>query len=121
MVDVPRFVVDEPLSAHCDSIVDLISEVITECPPELAGDIVQRGIVLIGGGANVSVLGRQLEGRLEAPVVISSEPETCVIRGLMKTDMSTRRSLGSGWTWRSLVSNGQRRVRDPHENITVSG
>ena len=67
----------EPISI----IVDAVKDALENAPPELAGDIVDRGIVLTGGGAllrNLDVLLREETG---LPISISDDPLSTVARG----------------------------------------
>ena len=50
-------------------------------PPELSADIVEKGIVLTGGGALLNGLLEVLEEKLQIPVLIASSPLTCVVEG----------------------------------------
>jgi rod shape-determining protein MreB len=62
-------------------IIDAIKDALENAPPELAGDIVDRGIVLTGGGAllkNIDVLVREETG---LPVTIADDPLSAVARG----------------------------------------
>ncbi len=62
-------------------IVDTIKSTLEQIPPELAGDIVDRGIVLSGGGAllrNMDLLIREETG---LPVTIADDPLSTVVRG----------------------------------------
>jgi rod shape-determining protein MreB and related proteins len=62
-------------------IVDAIKDALENAPPELAGDIVDRGIVLTGGGAllhNIDVLVREETG---LPITIADDPLCAVARG----------------------------------------
>lgn len=85
---IDRKVVDEEISAYTKAIIELIGEAISSCPPELVGDVVDRGIVLVGGGANITGLVRQLTSSLSVPVVVADQPDTSVIRGLLKAQQS---------------------------------
>ena len=72
-----REAIIEPVSI----IVDAIKDALENAPPELAGDIVDRGIVLTGGGAllrNLDVLLREETG---LPISISDDPLSTVARG----------------------------------------
>ena len=72
-----REAIAEPISV----IVDTIKNALEQIPPELAGDIVDRGIVLTGGGAllrNIDVLIREETG---LPVMIADDPLSTVVRG----------------------------------------
>ena len=77
-----RTIVDEQVQSYCKMIVELIGQVISKCPPELAGDIIDQGIMLVGGGAYIAGIVSELAAHLDAPVIVADEPETCVIRGL---------------------------------------
>ncbi|MEN6487620.1 MAG: rod shape-determining protein, partial [Smithella sp.] len=62
-------------------IVDAIKDALENAPPELAGDIVDRGIVLTGGGAllqNIDILVREETG---LPITIADDPLCAVARG----------------------------------------
>jgi len=62
-------------------IVDAIKDALENSPPELAGDIVDRGIVLTGGGAllhNLDILIREETG---LPITITDDPLSAVVRG----------------------------------------
>jgi len=72
-----REAIMEPVSI----IVDAIKDALENAPPELAGDIVDRGIVLTGGGAllrNLDILLREETG---LPISISEDPLSTVARG----------------------------------------
>ncbi len=72
-----REAINEPLTL----IVDAIKDALENSPPELAGDIVDRGIVLTGGGAllqNIDILIREETG---LPITITDDPLSAVARG----------------------------------------
>jgi rod shape-determining protein MreB and related proteins len=72
-----REAITEPISL----IVDAIKDALENAPPELAGDIVDRGIVLTGGGAllrNIDLLIREETG---LPITIADDPLSTVARG----------------------------------------
>jgi rod shape-determining protein MreB len=52
-----------------------------QTPPELGGDVAERGIVLTGGGALLRDIDRLLSEETGIPVVIADDPLTCVARG----------------------------------------
>ena len=54
-------------------------------PPELSSDIMQKGIVLAGGGALIKNLDKLLSIETGMPVYIADEPLDCVVRGTGKT------------------------------------
>src|SRR6266849_4720533 len=63
-------------------IVDIISTTLAELPPEVAGDIYDRGLVLTGGGAQFSGLDDYLRDETKLPVRIADEPRYATVRGL---------------------------------------
>lgn len=67
----------EPLSG----IVGAVRAALEQAPPELAGDIAERGMVLTGGGALLKDMDRLLMEETGLPVVIAEDPLTCVARG----------------------------------------
>jgi rod shape-determining protein MreB len=64
-----------------ESVVDAIRTSIEETPPELVADILDRGIVLAGGGALLRGLDKLIAEQTKIPVYIADEPLTCVVRG----------------------------------------
>ena len=67
----------EPLSM----IVQAVKSALEQCPPELASDIAETGIVLTGGGALLRDLDVLLAEETGLPVIIAEDPLTCVARG----------------------------------------
>jgi rod shape-determining protein MreB len=70
------------LAKSVRAIVDAVREVIEETPPELAGDVMEQGIVLCGGGALLRGLDTLLEKETGVSVRVADDPLTCVVRGL---------------------------------------
>jgi rod shape-determining protein MreB len=62
-------------------IVDTVKETLETTPPEILADILQRGIVLLGGGAHIQGLSTLLGETLNLPVYVAEEPLTAVARG----------------------------------------
>ncbi|WP_377643532.1 rod shape-determining protein [Oryzobacter terrae] len=62
-------------------IVELVRTVLDVCPPELAGDVVDRGIALTGGGALLRGLDERLSHELGVPVHAATDPLHAVARG----------------------------------------
>jgi rod shape-determining protein MreB len=80
-VDINSEEIREAISEPVRIIVDAIRDALENAPPELAGDIVERGIVLTGGGAllrNLDVLIREETG---VPITIADNPLTTVAIG----------------------------------------
>jgi len=64
------------------SIVAGVSTTLSELPPEVAGDIYDRGIILTGGGAQFGGLDDYLREETRLPVRIADEPKYAIVRGL---------------------------------------
>ncbi|MGC9351915.1 MAG: rod shape-determining protein, partial [Sulfurovum sp.] len=67
-----------------EEIADALKSVLEETPPELAGDIVENGIVLTGGGALIRGLDKYLSDVVKLPVFIAEEPLLAVAKGTGK-------------------------------------
>lgn len=74
----------EALSTTIHEIVTNITECLEETPPELVSDIMERGIVMAGGGALLSGIDAILAEATKMPVWIADDPMTCVVRGCGK-------------------------------------
>ena len=72
------------LSESVGYIVDAIKLCLERTPPELASDILDRGIVLTGGGALLTGLDERLRIDTELPIIIADDPLTCVVLGTGK-------------------------------------
>jgi rod shape-determining protein MreB len=71
----------EALTPTINQIVSAIQEVLEETPPELLGDVLQRGITLAGGGALLKGLDKRIAEETKLPVWIADDPLTSVVRG----------------------------------------
>lgn len=69
------------LRETCATIVKETKHVLEQTPPELAADIVSRGIFLTGGGALLTGLDRLLESELNVPVFVADDALNCVANG----------------------------------------
>ncbi|MDD3480633.1 MAG: rod shape-determining protein [Patescibacteria group bacterium] len=69
------------LSKSVTSIVDAIKMTVEETPPELVADIMDKGIMLAGGGALLRGLDKLVSLSTKMPVHIADDPLTCVVRG----------------------------------------
>ncbi len=69
------------LKRSVDQIVDAVKTTVEETPPELIADIMDKGIVLVGGGALLRGLDQLLEDEVKMPVRVADDPLTCVVRG----------------------------------------
>jgi rod shape-determining protein MreB len=72
-----RDAVQEPIQ----QIVDAVRRALEITPPELAADIVDRGIVMTGGGALIRGLDVLLSQETGLPIHVDEDPLTCVVRG----------------------------------------
>ena len=68
-----------------EKIVDIVKNTLERTPPELASDIMEKGIVLAGGGALIKNLDKLLSQVTGMPVRVANEPLDCVARGAGKT------------------------------------
>jgi len=73
--------IEEALHNSAEKIVNITKEVLESTPPELAADIINRGIVLTGGGALMHGMDILLTKELGVPVYIANSPLTCVVEG----------------------------------------
>jgi len=71
----------EALQNSIITIVQTAKNVLEKTPPELAADIIDRGIVLTGGGSLLHGLDLLLQKELKVPVVVAEDPLTSVVRG----------------------------------------
>mgnify|MGYP005776814445 FL=1 len=71
----------EALEESLQKIIKATTNVLEQTPPELSGDIVEKGIILTGGGAMLKGLPELLEKELQVPILIAESPLTCVAEG----------------------------------------
>ncbi|WP_199618539.1 rod shape-determining protein [Paenibacillus alkalitolerans] len=76
--------VTDALSDTVNAIVDAVKVTLEKCPPELSADIMDRGIVLTGGGALLRNLDKLLARETGMPVVVAENPLDCVAIGTGK-------------------------------------
>ena len=77
--------VQSAMNDSIEKIVDIIKQTLEKTPPELASDIMERGIVLTGGGALIRNFDSLLAERTEMPVYIADHPLECLAKGAEKT------------------------------------
>ncbi|HAH95617.1 MAG TPA: rod shape-determining protein, partial [Firmicutes bacterium] len=68
----------QALSEPITAIIDGVKSVLERTPPELASDIVDKGIVLTGGGALLNGFNRLLAEETGIPVHLADDPMSCV-------------------------------------------
>lgn len=73
--------VREAIQVPISKIVQEIKSTLERTPPEIAGDLVEQGIVLAGGGALVRGIDKVIEKETDLPVSITENPMTAVARG----------------------------------------
>src|SRR4029450_5853252 len=72
-----RKAIEEPVNA----VIDAVKVTLDRCPPELSGDIMDRGIVLTGGGALLRGLDERLRHETGMPIHITDNPLDSVAMG----------------------------------------
>lgn len=87
-------------------IVEAVNTTLTELPPEVGGDIYERGIILTGGGAQFSGLEDYLREQTKLPVRTADEPKYAIVRGL-------EQMFDEPLTLRRVVRSGLYPVLDP--------
>ncbi len=75
----------EAMKESIQKIVEVVKATLEKTPPELAADIMEKGIVLAGGGALIKNLDKLLSIETGMPVYVAEEPLDCVVRGTGKT------------------------------------
>ncbi|MDQ8737402.1 MULTISPECIES: rod shape-determining protein [unclassified Paenibacillus] len=73
--------ITEALADTVNAIVDAVKVTLEKCPPELSADIMDRGIVLTGGGALLRNLDKLLQRETGMPVIVADNPLDCVAIG----------------------------------------
>jgi len=90
--------ITEALTDTVNSIVDAVKVTLEKCPPELSADIMDRGIVLTGGGALLRNLDKLLQRETGMPVIVADNPLDCVAIGTGRSldNMHLFKQRGSG-------------------------
>jgi len=81
IVEINSEEVMESIMEPVNIIIATIKNVLENAPPELAGDIVERGIVLTGGGALLTNLDLLIKEETGLPVAVADDPLSVVVRG----------------------------------------
>ncbi|PKT75190.1 rod shape-determining protein [Helicobacter winghamensis] len=76
--------VREAMKETLKEISNALKDVLEQMPPDLAGDIVENGIALTGGGALIRGLDKYLSDIVKLPVYVGDEPLLCVAKGTGK-------------------------------------
>ena len=77
--------VGEAIENSIQEIVDIVKSTLEKTPPELASDIMEKGIMLTGGGALIQNLDKLISEKTGMPVFITENPLECVVKGTAKT------------------------------------
>ena len=77
--------VEKAMQESIDKIVEVVKITLEKTPPELASDIMEKGIMLSGGGASIKNLDKLISAETGMPVYIAEEPLDCVVKGTEKT------------------------------------
>ena len=84
-INVSSSQVREAMKESIEKIIDVVKLTLEKTPPELASDIMEKGIVLAGGGALIKNLDKLLSQATGMPVIIAENPLECVAKGAGKT------------------------------------
>lgn len=77
--------VEEAIQESIDKMVEVIKQTLEKTPPELASDIMARGMVLTGGGSLIQNFDKLLAEKTHMPVYVAENPLECVAVGASKT------------------------------------
>ena len=83
-IEISSVEIREALNEAIQTIVEAVKLSLERIAPELASDILDRGIVLTGGGAQLKNLDERMREDTSLPVHVSDDPLTCVVRGCGK-------------------------------------
>ena len=75
----------EAMKESISKIVDTVKQALEKTPPELASDLIEKGIMLTGGGALIQNLDKLLSSETNIPIYIANDPLDCVVKGTEKT------------------------------------
>ena len=92
-VDVSSVEVREAINPSLQIIIDTVKDALDEVPPELVSDLLDSGVCLSGGGAQILGLVPRLKDDLNLRVWVADDPLTCVARGagLVLENLSSNR------------------------------
>lgn len=69
------------LKESVDKIIKAVKEVLEDTPPELSADIVDRGLIITGGGSSLKGFRDLLQDELKIPILTAKDPLRCVVEG----------------------------------------
>ncbi len=71
----------EAIGVSLSALIESVKEVLEITPPEIVSDVMNKGIVLAGGGSLIKGIKESLEKELRLPVYVAEDPLTAVVRG----------------------------------------
>ncbi len=74
----------EALNANVTQIVEGVKQTLERTPPELSADILDRGVIIVGGGALLKGLDQRIRMETNLPVHVAEDPLTAVVKGAGK-------------------------------------
>ena len=77
--------IQEAMADPINDIIDVVKSTLEKTPPELASDIMEKGIVLAGGGALIKNIDKLIGEKTGMPVIVAENPLNCVVKGTGKT------------------------------------
>lgn len=80
-VEISSVELREAISGSVQTIIDTIKDALDEAPPEIVADLMETGVCLAGGGAQVGALDTRLTEELRVRVWVAEDPMSCVARG----------------------------------------
>ena len=83
-IDVSVQQISEALNSPVTRIVDCVKRVLEDTPPELSADIMDRGIIMTGGGSMLYGLDELIRRETEIPTSLAEDPLSCVALGTGK-------------------------------------
>ena len=81
MIEISEKEIEESIRPLANEMVKEVKSVLEKTPPERAADIIEKGIVLTGGGALLKGFPELFEDELKVPIFIAESPLTCVAEG----------------------------------------
>ncbi len=71
----------EALYSSVEAIANIVKMVLEKTPPELISDIINKGLIMTGGGALLADLDKFIQEQIKIPVFVSKDPQYCVVKG----------------------------------------
>lgn len=71
----------EALYSSVEVIANIVKMALEKTPPELISDIINKGLIMTGGGALLADLDKFIQEQIKIPVFVSKDPQYCVVKG----------------------------------------